>query len=834
MKKILKYVVVFLLTAATLLTAGACRGSGVLNTPSNFSINDDLLLSWASVRQARSYDVEIASDSETVKANVRRTEMSLADLKEGDYDIRLRAVGGANNDVFSEWSETLAFHRDHEVGLVYTLINNNMEYQVRNVGSAEGDLVLESTYRGKPVTSIGALAFRNAKAITSVVIPDSVTEIGSMAFYNASELVSIYIPESVTSIAQAAFQGCSRLKDITLLAKITKIAPYTFSYCRSLETIELGAGIEVIGEYAFNNCSALLTIDIPDAVTEIGTRAFAQATALKEVNFGSGINFVGNYAFLSCNALKELNFREPESEIVLGTSAFASCPALESVELPVGVTTIGNTCFSGDSALEEIKIPSSVRRIGAMAFDKTALYLAQEAAEDGDYAGQIYADNWLIGITQEYYDTLQVIDEYTFRAGTVGISAQAMIKRGLAENEEGVQYYTYFGPTNLSRIRFPQSMRFIGAFAFYQTLQLQRVLATYQNSIEFVDEAAFMGCPILNNVQFAAGLLEINDYAFMDCVMLDNNSSNNEVLIPGTVNRVGTYVYYNTRLWNSDSVTDGIVYAGNWVVGYDKDKFKSKTVELRDGTVGICDYAFFRNVYLQNISGTSQVRIIGQGAFAQCPELSSISLNQSITEIRPYTFLQCPSLYNVSFPSQLRKIGQGAFYECGFLSVDLSGTRVTEIGRDAFRRCENLLNLVLSDDLKTIDKYAFYDCTRLWKVDLPDSVASIGTRAFGYCSNLAIVNFGSGLEEIEPYTFRDCTSLYSIELPEGVKRVGEYAFYNCKEVEKISLPETLEGIDRYAFYGVKHVKSVVIPANVAEIGNNAFKNCASLTTIADL
>jgi len=57
--------------------------------------------------------------------------------------------------------------------------------------NASGELVIPSSYQGKPVTKIGESAFWGCSSLTSVTIGDSVTSIGSNAFAYCSSLESI-------------------------------------------------------------------------------------------------------------------------------------------------------------------------------------------------------------------------------------------------------------------------------------------------------------------------------------------------------------------------------------------------------------------------------------------------------------------------------------------------------------------------------------------------------------------------------------------------------------------------------------------------------------------
>ena len=63
--------------------------------------------------------------------------------------------------------------------------------------SASGELVIPSSYQGKPVTSIGSSAFYSCGKLTSVTIPDSVTSIGKWPFSGCSSLTSVTISKFV-------------------------------------------------------------------------------------------------------------------------------------------------------------------------------------------------------------------------------------------------------------------------------------------------------------------------------------------------------------------------------------------------------------------------------------------------------------------------------------------------------------------------------------------------------------------------------------------------------------------------------------------------------------
>ena len=125
-------------------------------------------------------------------------------------------------------SENLRFQR----------ISGKNEYRVMGMGTISSlDVVIPETYRGLPVTEIGAYAFQQELYIESITIPDSVTSIGSSAFSFCSSLTSVEIGNSVTSIGSQAFRDCDGLTSVEIGNSVTKIAYEAFTYCSRLTSV---------------------------------------------------------------------------------------------------------------------------------------------------------------------------------------------------------------------------------------------------------------------------------------------------------------------------------------------------------------------------------------------------------------------------------------------------------------------------------------------------------------------------------------------------------------------------------------------------------------------
>lgn len=837
MKK-LKYLAISIIVASFLLLSTACEDKK-LDTPKGFNLDDAYTLYWSSVPNSRGYELNIrnVNTGAEYQETSRHTYFSFAELPEGDYEIEVRAIGGMNNELYSDWAEPFSFERAKESGIIFELINGKTEYAVTKVGTASGEVEIESVYRGKPVTTIADNAFRGkgSSRIVSVKVGENVKTIGESAFYNCTKMTSIEIPESVTSIGVSAFQGCNSLKSVTLPQNVTQLSPYIFAYCRGLEEVKLGENVAYIGESAFFRCSGLRSVELPDSVVYVGQHAFEEAEALESVSFGSGIQGVDEYAFYTCTSLESVSFPERAENLIFADRVFENCIALSHIDLPDGLTQIGGYDFYRCSSLAEVTIPESVTRIGEFAFRDTALYFDQ--SKNGD--GFIYADHWLVAATDALkMSVTEISGENLNKEGLYGIADQTFIVNYITEQGNRATS----GAPNLQTVEIPASIHYIGIYAFYRCPLLEKVTAEAGSELKSLGDYAFSGCGILRNVQFEEGLEEIGSYAFANCTVLGSHAK----LVPSTVTRIGTYAFNGTGLWANAAEEGGIVYASDWVVGYNGLTETSVSFQLKDGEPisGVADFAFYKNTSVQNITGLASAKHIGRGAFFGCTSLSLLSLNDNLKKIEDNTFSGCSSLFLANLPMNLESVGLRAFYNCTMLDeIDLSYTNVSEVGEMAFYGCFNVKKITLGENLKTIGARAFAGLSQITELVIPNSVEVIGDYAFSGCSVLEEITFGSlskdgtkvdessiSLKEIGMCAFQNCSMLKRVEFPESLETIGNYAFYRCAALESVNFGGGVKNIGRYAF-AVTSLKMLFLPANIETVGDYAFKNCKQLASV---
>ena len=175
------------------------------------------------------------------------------------------------------------------------------------------------------------------------------------------------------------------------------------------------------------------------------------------------------------------------------------------------------------------------------------------------------------------------------------------------------------------------------------------------------------------------------------------------------------------------------------------------------------------------------VTIIGDGAFRNCEKLVSVSIPESVTEIRHMAFYST-ALKSVTLPRNLKILEYGAFSYTNISTVTLpQGVKIiaSEYYDDpgTFQGCKNLKTVIIPEGVTEIHNAMFGLCTSLTTITLPASVKKIGLWGFSGCSALTTVNVPSSVTSISinDRAFESCPKL-SLASQALLKKLG----YNGK------------------------------------------------------
>ena len=156
--------------------------------------------------------------------------------------------------------------------------------------------------------------------------------------------------------------------------------------------------------------------------------------------------------------------------------------------------------------------------------------------------------------------------------------------------------------------------------------------------------------------------------------------------------------------------------------------FSYKLIE--DGTYCLMGYQGDEaDVVVPDAIGESgRITVLYDKVFAGHPEIRSIHLPDTITDIGEFAFEGCDNLHELRLPSQLVNLWGHSFARCGIIEITLP-EKTKHIPPFAFKDCGRLKKVVCSPGLKKIYPWAFGGCTRLEEVvHSPDT--EIDPRAF--------------------------------------------------------------------------------------------------------
>lgn len=373
---------------------------------------------------------------------------------------------------------------------------------------------------------------------------------------------------------------------------------------------------------------------------------------------------------------------------------------------------------------------------------------------------------------------------------------EVVIKDGVTE----IGNQTFQGCTGLTNVTIPDSVQKIGAWAFYLCGGLKNVdipanveigdssfrqsgleqvtvsggsvgnyafhridnLKKISINCETIGEEAFSGCDYLTDITLGENVKTLGDKAFYTCDALER------VEIPSTVTDIGEKTFYSCPALKEAIIRAGTVKAGTFyncralttlIISDNatldatftvRNAYASGTLEtVKIGKGEIGNSAFSNCTNLTTVELGDGVTSIGTSAFLKCKQLSSIAIGSGVISIGTSAFNGCTALTNANIGSGA--IGESAFNGCTSLTNVTLGNGVTSIGRNAFLKCTALTSISIGSNVGTIESFAFSGCTALEEVTIP--AAQVKSGAFSKATALKRVTFGNDVTNIAAGVF---------------------------------------------------------------------------------
>lgn len=280
--------------------------------------------------------------------------------------------------------------------------------------------------------------------------------------------------------------------------------------------------------------------------------------------------------------------------------------------------------------------------------------------------------------------------------------------------------------------------------------------------------------------------------------------------------------YYQERLYHVSSI-------GNEAFSECKE-LTSVAIPNSVETIGF--EAFYGCTGLSSITIPNSVILIGNSAFSDCTNLTSVHANsiESWLKIDFNNYASNPLFYakhlfvnnheieNLIIPNNITSLGRHAFACWGGRTLILSNC-VTNIGSGAFAGCDKLESVIFSDSIKSIEFGAFYGCENLKSVYIKD-IATWCSLAFAFCKNNPL--------HYAEHLYVNNREITDLIIPNNVTTIGPAVFSGCNWLTSLFISNGVNNIEAGAFELSEELTTVIIPKSIKSIDLGAFRECPSL------
>jgi len=511
----------------------------------------------------------------------------------------------------------------------------------------------------------------------------------------------------------------------------------------------------------------------------------------------------------SIQTIQELIIPDSVKKIELDALSYYWNSGLRKITIGSGVTYIHADMFGYCEALENITISAnnqSYRSIDGVVYDKAGeTIIAYPPAKGEEYVLPASAKNIDIMYSEMY-------------------SGIALVFTQCANNfieENGVLYNATktklisCATDKVGAFQMPSSVVEIGDYAFMNCEGLTSV--SISNNVTSVAYAAFMNCTALEKVSLPKNLVSIEKSAFYYCLNLQS------IELPNTLKSIESTAFASSGLAEV-IIPDSVNTISDGAFGWSE----LTSITIGNGVLTIGNSAF-SDTKLRQLVIPDNVTFIGEGAFYNCEDIESVMLGKGISTVRKNTFQSCKKLKKVMFANEQVTVEDWAFSYSPIEEVNME--HVKSFGLYSFSESK-LKSISVAQGVTEIAYAAFKNSTDLGEIDVPDSVIAIGGHAFDDTEWLEKQETGSVYLEHIYYAYKGMIPANEVlKIKDGTTVIADTAFEDQQLMSAVSLPEGMLNIGNAAFFNCLSLTEITIPSSVQSIGEVAFAQCKNLTAI---
>jgi len=563
------------------------------------------------------------------------------------------------------------------------------------------------------------------------------------------------------------------------------------------------------------NSDGKLTYAEIAAVTSLGTAFKGLAIQnFSELSFFTSLTSLPDDAFNGCTQLSSI--RLPKSLKTVGARAFKDCVSLRQINLPTSVNAIGQEAFSGCQMLSSFELSNELTQIEDGTFRNcaaiTAIDLPISISSIGNEA--FAGCTRLASFTVNTYHPADIVMGNSVFDGIDLSTAKLHVMQGTKAFFETALQWKDFG--NIIQTRDISGGNFTtlesGNTYYLYNVGTGRYLTKGE---AYGTQAIVDATPMRFKAQHPASKPEGVFYFYSD----DTGNSGHYLFRTTTDTNVGSGVkatfvdgksLTSTAYWEVKQVGDGIytIQLPSTEASYVENEFLGVQTDHASGAASPTYGAYFDVDY-----DTHKLNCQWQLVLYD--------------EERATTFAEAETLGKLLSTAKKRNVKcadeQSVYDNLESTAAELLAAQSTlrkKLGFIEFYHKEVREDMISYFDSDTDGELSYKEAAEVtdfgWLFNFTNRTTLVHVDELQYFTNATAIhgNFMQG-----------CTNLETVVLPQGLEYIYYHAFYGCKKLQSINIPEFVNTIGENAFYNCSALRRVTVmnpnPASI-ELGTNVF------------